>query len=86
MLSVFEVFLAPGANAERLLTEETTRETNAQVMTVDDARKVGFGGIPDDPEGRDRRLIAVHARDARWIQRALEANDAVASFRVHEVD
>jgi hypothetical protein len=86
MLSVFEVFLAPGASADRLLTEETKRETSAQIMTIDDAKKVGFGGIPDDPEGRERRLIAVAARDARWIQRALEANDAVASFRIHEVD
>jgi len=85
MMVVFEVFLATGSDPARLLTEETKRETKAQVMTMDEARKVGFQGIPDTP-GHEVRLIAVAKRDAPWIHRALEGNEVVASFRVHEVD
>lgn len=77
--------MAPGGDPTTLLTDETKRETNAQLMTPDEARKVGFAGIEDDPT-HDKRLIAVHARDSRWITRALEANNTVASFKIHEVD
>ena len=31
------------------------------------------------------RLIAVSRRDAPWVHRSLEQNEAVASFRVHDV-
>jgi hypothetical protein len=85
MMVVFEVFVAPGASPDGLLSEELKRETGAQVMTIDEARKVGFSGIPE-PAGREVRLIAVRKRDAPWIHRTLETNEAVASFRVHEVD
>lgn len=86
MLAVFEVFLAPGGESRPLLTEEIARETMAQVMTYDEAVKVGFSGLEPDPKGREVRFIAVRRRDAPWIHRALETNEAVASFRVHEVD
>ena len=85
MMVVFEVFVAPGADPNTLLSEETKRETMAQVMTLDEARKVGFSGLPESP-GKVVRLIAVAKRDAPWIHRALETNDAVGTFRVHEVD
>jgi hypothetical protein len=52
-------------------------------MTVDEARQVGFGGLPD--LGPNVRLIAVAQRDERWIQRALEMNPAVGGFRTHAV-
>lgn len=83
MLAVFEVHLAPGADPDTILTESVKKETMAQVMTTAEARKVGFGGLPELPD--NVRLIAVAKRDAAWIQRALEASEAVAGFRVHEV-
>jgi hypothetical protein len=85
MLVVFEVYLAPGADPEALLSAETLRETQAQIMTADDAAKVGFTGMSPPPDGQASRLIAVASKDQRWIQRALEQSDAVASFRVHDV-
>lgn len=85
MMVVFEVFVAPGSDPSRLIGEETKRETNAQVMTLDEARKVGFAGLPDSP-GQEVRLIAVAKRDAPWIHRALETSDAVGTFRMHEID
>lgn len=85
MMVIFEVFLAPDADPESLLTEEQRRETQAQVMTPDEARKVGFANIPVSP-GKEVRLVAVAKRDAGWIHRSLESNDAVGSFRIHDVD
>lgn len=85
MMVVFEVLLAPGADPDRLLTADVKKETQAQVMTLDEARKVGFAGLPESP-GHEVRLIAVARRDAPWIHRQLETNEAVGSFRVHEVD
>jgi len=84
MLAVFEVHLAPGADPETILTDNVKKETQAQVMTFDEARKVGFSGLPD-AGGDGVRLIAVAKRDAPWILRVLENNDAVAGFRMHEV-
>jgi len=86
MMVLFEVFLAPGADPSTLLTQETQRETNAQVMTIDDARKVGFQGVPDPPQDKEVRLIAVARRDAPWIHRVLETNVAVGAFRTYEID
>jgi hypothetical protein len=85
MMVVFEVFLAPGADPETLLTEETKRSTKAQVMTVEDARNVGFAGLPDYGD-KVVRLIAVGKVDSAWIHRALETSSAVARFSVNDVD
>lgn len=86
MLTVFEVHLAPGADAGDILSGETIKSTQAQIMTLEDARKVGFGGLPPAPPGKEVRLIAVARRDAPWIHRQLETSEAVGGFRVHEVD
>ena len=86
MMHVFEVYLAPGFDPETLLSDEIRRETQAQVMTTDEARKVGFGGLPTPPADREVRLIAVAQRDARWIHKVLEASAEVTSYRVHEVE
>jgi len=83
-LTVFEVHLAPGETGDDLLSAEVKKETHAQVMTVPEARKVGFGGLPD--MGPNVRLIAVAKRDANWIQKVLEASHAVGGFKVHHVD
>jgi hypothetical protein len=85
MLAVFEVHIAPGSDPDTLLTEETKRETKAQIMTLDEAKAVGFSGIPD-MNAALVRLIAVNRRDAPWIHRSLESNAAVSTFRMHEVD
>ncbi|MEZ4302235.1 MAG: hypothetical protein R3B70_45325 [Polyangiaceae bacterium] len=86
MLAVFEVYVVAGSDPEDLLSKETIKSTNAQIMTLDDAKKVGFGGLPEPPPGKEVRLIAVARRDATWIHRALETSEVVAGFRVHEVD
>jgi hypothetical protein len=85
MMVVFEVFVAPGSDPATLLTAETLRDTKAQVMTLDEARKVGFQGLPD-PGEHEVRLIAVAKRDASWIHRALETCEAAARFRMYDVD
>lgn len=85
MLHVFEVFVAPESEHVALLSDEILRETLAQVMTPAEARAVGFSGFAEDGENVVR-LIAVHEKDARWVQRAIETNDAIVSFRVHLVD
>lgn len=84
MLVVFEVYVAPGADPDNLLSAEILRSTQAQVMTFDQARQVGFGGLPD-PGDKVVRLVAVAKRDAPWIHRTLETSEAVGTFRVHEV-
>jgi hypothetical protein len=86
MLTVFEVFLAPGADPAHLLSAETIRDTQAQMMTLAEAKKVGFGGLPDPPPGTEMRIIAVARRDARRILNTLERSEIVGQFRVHEVD
>ena len=86
MMVVFEVHVAPGADPKTLLTAETQRETQAQVMTLDEAKKVGFGGLPAPPADHEVRFIAVAKRDASWVHRALEGNEAVANFRMFDVD
>lgn len=53
---------------------------------ADEARRLGFDGVPDPPDGKDLRLIVVAQRYVPWIHRSLDASDAVLSFRVHPVD
>jgi hypothetical protein len=86
VLVVFEVIVAAGHDPDALLSDEVLRETQAQVMTLEQAAAVGFSGARPDPKGRALRLIAVAPRDAQFVQRRLEANDAVSSFRPHEVE
>jgi hypothetical protein len=85
MLVVFEVHIAPGSDPASVLTPETQRETQAQIMTFAEAKKVGFSGLGDAPTDHEVRLIAVAKPDAAWIQRSLESNEGVAGFRLHEI-
>lgn len=84
MLKVFEVHLVPGADPASIIGESTLDETQAQIMTLEEAKLVGFGGLPAPPAGLEIRLVAVAARDAPWIARALEQSDAVKGFNVHD--
>jgi hypothetical protein len=86
MLAVFEVHLVKGADPSKILSKETLEETHAQVMTSDEAHKVGFQGLPPAKEGETVRYVAVNRRDSQWIHRALETNEVVGGFRMHEVD
>ena len=81
---LIELHLAQGARTFEL-SAEILRETQAQVMTHEQAVAVGFEGLPAPPPGRDVRYVAVAPRDARWILNALEANPDVTSFRMHDV-
>lgn len=85
MMVVFEVHLAPMADPKHLLSEELLKETQAQIMTLDEARKVGFAGLPPPPEGVEVRLIACVQSHAKWIRDRLERSEAVGGYRVHEV-
>jgi len=86
MLIIYEVLVARGHDPDALLSAEALADTQAQVMTIEEAKAVGFSGAQPDPKGREIRLIAVAPRDAQYVQRRLEANDGVQSFRVHEVE
>lgn len=46
---------------------------------------MGFNGLPD-PGDKVVRLIVVAKRDATWIDRALETNDAVGQFSAYDID
>ncbi len=88
-MTLFEVFVVSGELAivkEKLLSEEVIQETNAQVMTQDEAAAVGFAGIPDDPEGRPRLFVACGERDARLIHTRLEASPLCGAFKIHNLD
>ena len=82
---MFLVYLAPGSSGEGLLTEETLKDTLAQVMTEEQAEAVGFSGMPADPEGRERRFIVVAQGDSRRVMGQLEMNPQVAQFSVHDI-
>ena len=86
MLAVFEVYLVPGADGSELLSAETVRATAAQIMTLDEGQKVGVGGLPAPPPGKDVRLGAVGWRARAWMHRALEGSVAVAGCQGHEGD
>lgn len=83
---MFEVILAPGASAEGLLSPETIEDTKAQVLTRAEAEKIGFTGIPDDPQGRERRFIVAKRSDARRISNRLEVVPVVTGFDIHDFD
>jgi len=85
MLKIYEVYMVAGADVDAVLSEEVKRETNAQIMTFEDAAKVGFSGLPD-PGEKNARLIAVNPKDGPWIHRVLETSELVSGFRAHDVD
>jgi hypothetical protein len=81
---LIELHLVKGARTFEL-SAEILRDTQAQMMTPEQASAVGFGGLPAPPAGTEVRYVAVLDRDSRWILNALEADPNVASFRMHEV-
>lgn len=85
MMHIFECHLVAGSDPSTLLSEEALRETQAQVMTPDEARALGFGEIAEPKPGAELRLVAVAARDSQWMHRAMERSPIVTSYKVHEV-
>jgi hypothetical protein len=85
-LCMFECFLEPGHRGGALLTAETMKDTGATVMTDAEAEAVGFGGLPANDTGAERRLVVCRQTDMRRIHQAIESNPAIASFRMHEID
>ncbi|MEM1030204.1 MAG: hypothetical protein AAF928_22175 [Myxococcota bacterium] len=83
---MFEIYLAPGATGEGMFTQETLDDTMAQMMSPEDAKAVGFDGLPSPPEGVRSVFVVVAKRDERRIHNALEASPQAAQFRVHPVD
>ena len=79
---VFEVHLTRGSDGSTLLSEEMLEETQAQVMTVSEAKAVGFSGVPDDPQ---IRLIALTSGVKRFVAAALERAPEVVKYNIHEV-
>ncbi len=82
-MKLFEVFIVEGCDTSKILSPEVLAETGAQMMTPAEAAFVGLEGIPDDPEGRTRVLVACQPADERLISTRLEAHEGVASFKLH---
>ena len=82
-MKLFEGFLVEGRDTSNILSPDVIAETGAQVMTPSEAKFVGLEGIPDDPEGRPRLLVACQPADERLIASRLEAHDGVGSFKLH---
>jgi hypothetical protein len=81
---MIEVHLAPGASGEGIFTQETLDDTQAQIMTREEASKLGFAGLPEAPE--DALFIVVTKSDERRILNVLEMSPLAVQFRVHDVD
>lgn len=81
-MMVFEVHLEKGSDGGSLLSSEMIEETKAQVLTVAEAARVGFSGVPDDPQVR---LVLVESNEARFVQAAIERAADVTGYQIHEV-
>ncbi len=81
-MKLFEVILAPGANASSLLSKEAIEETGAQIFTEEEAKLVGLEGIPDNPEGDPRVFIACSHSDEQFVATRLEAAAGAARSSV----
>lgn len=86
MLILFVVYLYPNVHTNELLSEEMVEHSKVQLMTLAQADKLGFKGIPPHPQGGDTWVIVASRRDANWIQRSLDSNPAVAQYQQAEVE
>jgi hypothetical protein len=86
MLVVFEIYVRPGFDPDELLSEETRAETEARVLTREEAEQLGLRGLPEPSAERGEvRYVPVNANHRRWIERALDASPHVNAFDVHDV-
>jgi hypothetical protein len=84
-MNLFEVYLAPGADKDQLLSPDVLQETGAQVFTQAEASFVGFEGLPESESDDPRIFIACKPSDSKFIHTRLEAAAGVARFRLHDV-
>jgi hypothetical protein len=83
----FVVHVVKGVDPEDLISEETKRETQAVVMSLEDAAKMGFSASGVQVKaGQEACLIVVARRDAPWISRSLEQHEKVAGFQQIDVN
>lgn len=83
MLIVFELHVRPGFDPDVFLSEESRRETEARVLTRQEAENVGLSGLPE-PSG-EVRYVLVNARHRRWVERAIDADPQINGFDVYDV-
>lgn len=83
---MFEVAAAAAGRTENLLSEKVLRDTNARVMTQDEAERRGFQGAAVNARGGDRFYIQVAKRHQRMIGSLLETNPDVADFVLYDLD
>lgn len=82
---LFEAFLTQGDLDQPLLSDEVLSSTGAAIMTPEQAELVGLEGVPPDPDGRARLLIACQPADQRLITSRLEAHPNVGLFKLHQM-
>lgn len=86
MLYCFVAYLYPGVHSPELVSEEMLAHSKVQVMTLAQAEKLGFSGVPPHPDGGEVWLIMGRKQDVNWLQRSLDSNPAVAQYQMVEVD
>lgn len=83
----FVVHVARGADVESLFSDEMKKETQAVVMALEDAQKMGFTTTGINPKPNQHvQIVIVAKRDAPWVHRTLEHGEGVAGFDVAEVN
>ena len=82
----FVVHVVKGVDPEDLLSEETKRETQAVVMSMEDATKMGFPADVSVKPGQEVCIIIVSRNDAPWISRSLEQHEKDAGFKQSDID
>ena len=85
MMVLFEVYTQGIPQSQPVLSPEAREETQAVEMTVEEAEKLGFGGLSDEVKAAQPRLIAVRSQDAGFIRHCVEHHAGVSQFRMHEV-
>ena len=83
MLIVFELHVRPGFDPEAFLSAESRKETEARVLTREEAENVGLSGLPE-PRG-EVRYVLVNARHRRWVERAIDMDPQITGFDVYDV-
>lgn len=86
MLIVFELHVQADFDPDAFLSEEGRRETEARVLTREEAERAGLRGLPEptDPHGQVRYVL-VNARHRRWIERAIDADARINGFDVYDI-
>ncbi len=85
MLIVIEVYVERAADADALLSDEVRLQTNAKIMTLQQAEAAGFQGFQPQLDKGQYRIIKVDKPDSQWVLRSLENHASVIGYQVHEL-